>query len=204
MKGTVYGIGVNDSKLPVTSKAGGDEETCKAYSSWCSMLTRAYSKKYQEKQPTYSNVSVCTEWLVFSRFKHWWVDNYVYGWQLDKDLLSDGRVYSPSTCIYIPRWLNVFTNHGGADGSKGLIGSYAVPERGMFRSQCGNPQTGKHEHLGYFYSRSDAHAAWKKRKLEIALDMKQEMDSIDKRIYERVVEIISRRGCEPCTTSSST
>lgn len=74
----------------------------------------------------------------------------------------------------------------------------------MFRSQCGNPQTRKHEHLGYFYSRSDAHAAWKKRKLEIALDMKQEMDSIDKRIYERVVEIISRRGCEPCTTSSST
>lgn len=53
-----------------------------------------------------------------------------------------------------------------------------------------NPYTKKNDNLGYFDNELDAHSAWLTRKLEIALDLKPEMDEIDLRIYLNVVEII--------------
>ena len=47
------------------------------------------------------------------------------------------------------------------------------------------------EHLGYFDTPEAAHAAWLKRKLELALELKPKMDEIDLRIYPRVIEIIN-------------
>lgn len=44
--------------------------------------------------------------------------------------------------------------------------------------------------IGYFDSEDDAYEAWLNRKLEIAFELKPEMDKIDIRIYQCVINII--------------
>lgn len=74
------------------------------------MLLRCYSKKEKLKLPTYDKCVVCDDWLTFSKFKLWFDKNHVEGWQLDKDLLFEGnKLYSPETCIFVPRRFNTLT-----------------------------------------------------------------------------------------------
>lgn len=52
-------------------------------------------------------VKVCDEWLKFHNFAEWCEDNYVDGFFLDKDILSDdGMEYSPYNCYFVPREIN--------------------------------------------------------------------------------------------------
>lgn len=72
----VYGVGINDADYPTTQreKVNGEWKItwrCLYYDRWVSMLTRCYSSKCHEKQPTYKGCSVCDEWLTFSNFRKW-------------------------------------------------------------------------------------------------------------------------------------
>lgn len=188
----VYGFGVNDSDYPIVRVINGSLARCKAYDTWKDLIRRCYSEKHQKKQPTYIGVTVCDEWQSFMAFREWWIENHVDGWQIDKDLLTDNRQYSPDNCIYVPSWLNNFTV--GSNSSRGVcpIGvSYEI-SRGLFEANCNNPTTGKNVKIGRFNTPEAAHLAWKAKKLEYAAQMKNEMDAIDARIYPRVVEIINR------------
>lgn len=192
LRGLVEGVGVNDATYHITPTIdGGKQLMCPAYMTWRDMLKRAYNHKYHVRQPTYSVVSVCDEWHSFSNFRSWWMHHHVDGYELDKDLLSDTRVYSPSTCIFVRKWLNIFTI--GSAKSRGLhpIGTSYHSGKGRFIASCCNPITRKREHLGYFDTPEAAHLAWRARKLELALELKPRMDEIDHRIYPRVIEIIN-------------
>lgn len=93
----VFGKGINDvnSKHP-------------AYSIWHSMLRRSYSKVYHKNKPTYIGTEVSPEWYKFSNFIKWYDDNYIEGWHLDKDLLSNGcKLYSKDTCCFLPNEINI-------------------------------------------------------------------------------------------------
>lgn len=188
----VYGFGINDANYEVRPRVDGVPVMCRAYRAWYDMLRRCYSKKYQAKHPTYIGVIVCDEWRSFMSFRKWWIDNHVDGWNLDKDLLSDSRSYSPESCIYVPHWLNSFTIDCGANRGDWPIGASFHKQHGKFVSYCNNPEIGKRESLGYFTSPNEAHMAWKSRKLELSLEMNSDMDEIDERIYPRVVEIITK------------
>lgn len=56
---------------------------------------------------------------------------------------------------------------------------------------CRNPITGMNEYLGAFDDQELANATWRYRKLEICLELKGEMDSIDDRIYNGVLRVIA-------------
>lgn len=185
----VCGVGINDADY-MTAPAG---MRCPAYVCWKSMLVRCYSSNYIDKRPTYENASVCEEWMRFMSFRDWWLKNSVDGFDLDKDILSNGvKLYSPSTCIFIPKWLNSFTLDAGARRGLCKIGvSYHV-RFGKFFAHCRNQITNKLESLGGFDNENDAHERWKSRKLELAAELKDCMDSIDIRIYKKVLEIIER------------
>ena len=72
------------------------------------MICRCYDKKYQESKPTYIGCKVCDEWRYLSAFKKWFDENYVDGYQLDKDILAPGnKIYSPDTCCFVPPEINV-------------------------------------------------------------------------------------------------
>lgn len=71
------------------------------------------SRCYDEKHPSYriyggKGVKVCDEWKKnLQTFLEWGIAN---GWQdgydLDKDVLGDGFLYSPETCCFIPKSVN--------------------------------------------------------------------------------------------------
>ena len=188
----VCGVGVNDADYVIGKKIGGRMDQCPIYNAWQAMLARCYSAKCQDRHPTYRGVTVHEEWHRFSSFKRWYDENYVEGWYLDKDLLTDTREYGPNNCIFVPGWLNKFTNDSRAHRGEWKIGVSWRNDANAFVAKCSNPTTKKQECLGYFKSDEEAHRAWLDRKVELAYQLKDWMDAIDRRIYFRVVEIIFR------------
>ena len=187
----VFGIGVNDAHYATQPRVNGVKLWDPAYSAWLNMLKRSYNQKYHAEHPTYSDVTVCKDWHSFIAFRVWWLDNHQDGLNLDKDLLVVGnREYSPWSCLYIPQWLNKFTTDSGAARGELPIGVCLDRCCGKYKSECSNPITGKRNNLGRFTTPEAAHSAWRRYKLELADQLKPEMDTIDQRIYHNVVTII--------------
>ena len=186
-----YGVGANDAHYATHPIVNDKQIVDPAYRAWANMLKRAYNPKFHAVKPTYSDVTVCKEWHSFRAFRAWWLENYREGWHLDKDLLASGnREYAPDACVYVPQWINKFTLACGASRGELPIGVSIHKQTGKYRSDCRNPFTGKQHDLGYFTTPDAAHEAWLKYKLELAAQLKPEMDAIDKRIYPNVVTII--------------
>ena len=186
----VCGIGTNDASYLTQPKIDKRKVVCPAYRAWTDMLRRAYSAKFHANHKAYSGVAVCEQWHSFSAFRKWWLEHQVDGWQIDKDLISNSRRYSPEACTFVPRWLNVFANRrASSDNHK--TGAHLRKDIGRFMSYCKNPFTGKLESLGHFDDASSAHNAWLSRKLEFSERLKPLMDEIDERIYPRIVDIIN-------------
>lgn len=101
---------INDLKANRNSYSLYDE----AYRSWHNMHHRVTHVK------TYSNVSICDDWYIFSNFYDWFEPNYKNGWQLDKDLLS-GTIYSASTCLFVPNEVNQLFRTFSTSLMKGVV-----------------------------------------------------------------------------------
>lgn len=163
-KKLVYGVGINDANYEVRPKAS--NHTCYFYVRWQSMLKRCYYTKFQSSQPTYANCKVCDEWHSFVAFKSWMESQDWEGKHLDKDLIGDGKLYSPDTCVFISQALNnLFTDRGANRGEHPLGVSWHKQAR-KFTAQINI--NGKLKYLGCFINPVDAHAAWLKEKLAIA------------------------------------
>ena len=63
--------------------------------------------KYHARSPAYIGCEVCKEWHKLSAFKKWFDENYIEGYELDKDILIEGnKLYSPATCCFVPKEIN--------------------------------------------------------------------------------------------------
>ena len=80
------------------------------YIKWFSMFCRCYDEKYQEKEPSYIGCCVDESFHNFQNFAKWYDEKIYeckYPLELDKDLLYEGnKVYSPSTCCFLPKEIN--------------------------------------------------------------------------------------------------
>lgn len=175
----ICGVGINDADYTfrITTKPWTDANgvrhkakywSCPIYLSWKNMLMRCYSKNFQVKNPTYVGCKVCDEWLRFSNFKSWMEQQDWQDKELDKDLLVLGnKVYSPQTCMFIPKSINMFLNMNSKNRDKVPLG---VQKSGtMFVTWCRNPLTKKAGYLGLHETALEAHRVWLKRKQEFAL-----------------------------------
>lgn len=105
MEKRVLGKGVYTKGKYTFGKKG---HPTKEYSVWLSMLTRCYNERFLKDNETYIGCEVCEEWLDFQVFAEWFNDNYINGYQLDKDLIRRGnKVYSPQTCCFVPQEINL-------------------------------------------------------------------------------------------------
>ena len=188
---TVYGVGINDADYVVSPSVNGVQVWCPAYSVWKAMIKRCYSDRYKQKNKKHIGVKVCDEWLSFMGFRKWWVDNHVDGWKLNKCILSDDMIYSPETSIFVPSWIDEITHDINGRIGECRAGVCYHGASGKFQSQCHYPLKGQ-EYIGLFDTEEEAYAESMKRKLEITIELKPKMDEIDARIFQRVIELITR------------
>ena len=165
----LFGVGINDADYPVEPRVGGKRVKCPYYVAWKGMLERCYDHKYQDRYPTYKSCSVCPEWISFMNFRKWMMTQDWQGKALDKDLLIEGnKVYSPESCVFVPKELNGFLTLNNAKRNGTLLGASWHKRDQHWRSRVMNPFTLQEERLGSFSTELEAHLAWKRRKHEIA------------------------------------
>ena len=176
---SVYNVGILGSKYP--SKVNG--RNTKEYDLWYSMLRRCYSDNSKKKRPTYEGCEVSDNFKSYEYFYEWCQSQVgfgVEGWHLDKDLLVKGnKVYSESTCVFLPSEINmVLVKHTPSRG-KHPIGVSWYSKSKTFIAQV-NKNKGKPENLGYFKTEIEAFNAYKTAKesfvKEQANNWKSEID----------------------------
>lgn len=143
----------------------------RAYVTWNSMLNRAYSKKFHDRQPTYKDVIVCRDWWNFQIFAGWFHENFYQIeneiMSLDKDILVKGnKIYSPNTCVFVPERINtLIVNCNGRRGELPVgVAFNKVTKR--YQAQCSNGK-GDIIPLGLFDTPEEAFLAYKTYKEEL-------------------------------------
>ena len=182
-KGLVFDVGVNDIKglhgTPV-------------YTHWKSMLMRCYSEKFKANHPAYKECSVCEEWKRLSVFKEWFDKNYQDDYDLEKDIISKGnKVYSPQTCCFVPRALNILITTDRRRQSLYPVGVHRCQWGNCVRYQAHFHHNNTTIHVGYFKTPEEAFYAYKSAKeqkvKEIATQYFQE-GKITQRVYQALME----------------
>jgi hypothetical protein len=130
----------------------------KIYSIWNNMKRRCSHEHYKSEHPTYRDVYLCDEWVVFDNFYNWVLSQNWGGLSLDKDLLTEGnKVYSPDTCLFIDQSLNKFITLRGAMRGDHPLGVNYKKSHDAFVSQI--MEGGKKVHLGVYLTPFEAHKA---------------------------------------------
>lgn len=180
----VAGVGIKDtweetSKSEVVISEDGLKRvkrtiwTCPYYTTWLHLLKRCYNEKALKRRPSYAECYVCDDWLMFSNFKSWmqtqdWEDK-----QLDKDLLFRGnKVYGPDTCVFVTLEVNNFILEGNEQKKRAQVlpmGVTKIKGSGKFLAQINIK--GVKTRIGLFVNPIEAHEAWLKVKLELAIDL---------------------------------
>jgi len=165
----VFGIGINDLDRDVTWKVDGKRVVCPFYRTWQNMLGRCYDLKFHERHPSYTECATTDQWIRLSGFEKWMLTQDWQGKQLDKDIIVSGnKLYSPDTCAFITKQLNLFVMDTAATRGEWPIGASWTKRDQAFKSEIRNPFTQRREGLGYYDNPEDAHLAWKRRKHEFA------------------------------------
>ena len=184
---SVYGVGVLGTKYP--SKVNG--VITKEYVLWCHMLERCYSDSFKKKRPTYEGCEVSDNFKSYEYFYEWCHKQIGFGnqgWHLDKDLLIKGnKVYSESTCVFIPQEINKILVKCVASRGKHPIGVYWDKTKNAFVAQVSRNK-GKQEHLGLFKTEIEAFNAYKQAKETFIKEQANVWKGkIDDRAYEALM-----------------
>lgn len=154
---STYGVGINDMDGLIKSRS----IEHKYYKLWQIMHCRCYDPKWHEKEPTYKNCSVCDEWKLLSNFISFCRENYVDGFELDKDILSINgvKVYSPETCAFIPQEINKLLSSNKKNRGTYPMGVSYHKAAKLFTSQIN--KKGKRIHLGCYATPEEAFNVYK-------------------------------------------
>ena len=188
---SVYGVGITGTKYQ--PKING--VNTKEYELWTGMLKRCYSDTCQKKHPTYIGCEVSNNFLYYEYFYEWCRKQVGFGndgngnlFHLDKDLLIRGnKVYSESTCVFLPQEINSLLVKCTASRGKHLIGVCWHKRDKAFVAQV-HKNKGMSEHLGYFKTELEAFNAYKQAKESFVKEQANNWKSeIDERAYEALM-----------------
>ena len=184
---SVYAIGIIGTKYPVSE---GGKDT-KEYTLWKNMLQRCYSEVYKKQRPTYEGCEVSDNFKCYEYFYEWCHSQIGFdneGWHLDKDLLIKGnKVYSETTCVFLPQEINNVLTKSASSRGEHLIG-VSWDKRDMAFISRVNKNTGKSEYLGYFKTEIEAFNAYKIAKESFIKEQASKWkDKIDDRAYNALM-----------------
>lgn len=121
------------------------------YKVWTLIFTRCYKTYLNKNNVTYENIEVCKEWYNFQNFAKWFEENYVEGFEIDKDILcSDCKIYSPETCCFVPHEINCLFHK-----SKEVKGFYKNGRSKKYRVIVNK------KHIGYYNTVEEAFESYK-------------------------------------------
>lgn len=162
------------------------------YNMWVKVIERCYSNKVN----SHKDCIVCDEWHNFQNFARWYEDNYYEvkneKMNLDKDILIKGnKVYSPETCIFVPKRINtLFVKQKKKGGSTCPIGVSWSKRDNIFYSRCRILENGKSKilNLGSFTKELDAFMAYKKFKEKYIVEVANEYkENIPEKLYRAMI-----------------
>jgi|SRR5690554_1497795 len=165
----------------------------------CNVMTEGEVSKHKrtKRWESYSDVSICDEWLDFQNFAEFYYEDKYRddGWHLDKDILVKGnRVYAPEFCCFVPPKINtLFTSITGQKKRKredlptgvSYFKGYNNAER--YRVRVNSFVTGKPITV-YAKDVNLAEQRYKELKKEqITLAANMWRDKIDPRVYSAMI-----------------
>ena len=147
-------------------KSRENRKKTKIYDTWHDMLRRCYDINYKEKHQTYTNCTVCNEWLNFQNFAEWYDNNYYEIeneiMNLDKDILIKGnKIYSPDNCIFVPQNINKLFIKCDATRNDLSIGVVYNKRIKKYEARCRIKGLRSSKHLGYYNTSEEAFRAYK-------------------------------------------
>lgn len=194
--GNLISLNVHDKYAPSVAGKGifGDavvDVKSQVYTSWAGMLKRCYT--FYEDKPrariNYEGCEVHEDFLYLPDYINWYGKQIVQPkWHLDKDLLVPGnKVYSPDTCVFLPRALNTFLTLRGNERGPYPLGVTIHENTGHYEAACN--RDGKRVYLGVYKTPEAAFAAYKIEKEAYAKDLAERWkDQIDPRAYEALIK----------------
>lgn len=88
---------------------GSYDSTHPAFAIWRGILDRCYNEQHSSYNH-YKDTIVDTSWFNYQNFAEWYVNNYVDGYHLDKDVMNSST-YGPDSCMFLPPSVNVAEAH---------------------------------------------------------------------------------------------
>lgn len=182
----VYGVGyLGEGKYSKTNNE-------KCYNYWKHMLGRGYNEDIKDRCKSYEKCIVCDEWHNFQNFAQWYEENYyeVEGqrMEIDKDILCKGnKIYSPSTCIFVPQQINLlFIKQQSRRGSLPIGVIWHKRDRVFESSVC---IYGKNIYLGRYNTLEQAFEVYKKAKEKHIKEVAEKYkDFIPLKLYNAMYE----------------
>lgn len=176
----IRGVATNDADYQVkkSEKVNGKWKTvweCPIYKRWLCVLDRCFSEKWKVNHPEYRDTTCCSEWLLFSNFRNWMIQQNWEGKELDKDLrVMNSNIYSPETCCFVRSEINSFLVKRGVSVNKFPLGVHekTAPPVGTRKKPFAaevRVGTGTKKCLGCYATPLGAHRAWQQGKIEQAL-----------------------------------
>lgn len=152
-----------------------------SYQRWCNIKARTCNDDgYLESRPHYVNCK--NEFNGFGEFAEWSSEEVGYlstdivggkqkHWHLDKDLICrrSAKSYSPSTCIFVPQEVNMFTCVRQSARGECPLGVIWHKRDKKFMAQASFG--GVNRYLGLFSNSHDAHIAWQKSKISYGKEL---------------------------------
>ena len=164
------------------------------------MNTRCYNPNYHKVKPGYKDCTICNEWLDDRELFYEWVDMNFYKIkgeptvELDKDILLPGnKIYSPDTCIFVPKRINDLFIHIHGRVDNGLPAGVTYSEKtGTYKVSamltCDDSDKKKNVVLGYYDTIEEAFDVYKEhKKAEIIYIADLYRRKIPEQLYQAMV-----------------
>lgn len=160
------------------------------YLCWSHLLNRIYGKEKRLNR-IYSGCTVCEEWLFFENFSKWYNEQIGHnlGYAIDKDLLGNGKYYSPETCCLLPHKLNSMIVSRESKNRELPTGVKRSGKRFFAQALIGTAER-KYIYLGNFDTQeeaSNAYKAFRKKRIAETAQVYYDKGELDERAYNALI-----------------
>ena len=153
----IFGRGENDAHYQVKYQTmSGEIKRCPRYGLWNSLITRAYSSRYEDR---IDDIKVSEEWWSFTRFLHWYDKQKDIEGKLisHRGLMPGNLVYGPDTTCFLKPSVHNLLDMSTYNREGGLRGTQIV-RGGRYKGVLFFE--GKAKALGHHVEEKQAHKAF--------------------------------------------